>query len=195
MPSLATKLGRQYGRSVMKNPYQVNAIKKEVTAELTPSYQEDTASYQRTGFSDPRADLKRSFERNTSDYEISNNRMLQDIAAARQQRDWNQAGQIQGQNQQFGSRGLDMSSPTAQKLQARLQAMQQFNTDQQEQGFTRTQRDTATAQARMNTDYGTNTSRLGLAEQDFLNQRKKALKSLIAQETYNTAYGSPYQTY
>ena len=82
MPSLATKLGRQYGRSVLKKPYQVNAVKKEVTAELTPYYQQDTATAQRTGFTNPRADLKRSFERNTSDYEISNNRMLQDIAAA-----------------------------------------------------------------------------------------------------------------
>lgn len=195
MPSLATKLGRQYGRSVLKKPYQVNAVKKEVTAELTPYYQQDTATAQRTGFTNPRADLKRSFERNTSDYEISNNRMLQDIAAARQQRDWQQAGEIQSQNQQFGSRGLDMSSPTAQKLQARLQAIQQFNTDQQEQGFARQQKDAATNQARMNTDYGINTSRLSLAEKDFLNQRKKALQSLIAQETYNTAYGSPYQKY
>ena len=88
-----------------------------------------------------------------------------------------------------------MSSPTAQKLQARLQAIQQFNTDQQEKGFARQQKDAETNQARMNTDYGINTSRLSLAEKDFLNQRKKALQSLIAQETYNTAYGSPYQKY
>lgn len=187
MPSYVKNIARSSARTLPKNyGQQSNWDLAEMT--IKPGYQKDTASYQRTGFSDPRADLKRSFERNTSDYEISNNRMLQDIAAARQQRDWTQAGQIQGQNQQFGSRGLDMSSPTAQKLQARLQAMQQFNTDQQEQGFTRTQKDNSTAQARMNTDYGTNTSRLGLAEQDFLDQRKKALQQLLTQEEQRLSF-------